>query len=110
MLWYKEKKRAMYREVIEQAGGENCTKEDILNVLFPDDGEGRYFSSGEFYVYWWNNPWEQDSKWWQRLNRVWFFPVFILLIAPIQYLVQGKVGFSQQTKLGEIILNMVGEK
>jgi hypothetical protein len=108
MFWYKEKKRAMYSEIIKQAGGEGCTKEDIINVLFPDHGDGR--SSGQFYIYWWDNPWETETKWWQRINRIWFTPLFVLVFMPIQYIFKGKVGFDERTKFGEIVLNLLGEK
>ena len=37
-MFYKDKKRAMMKEVIRQAGGENATKESILEVLFLTSG------------------------------------------------------------------------
>lgn len=49
-MFYKDKKRAMMEEVIRQAGGENATKESILEVLFPDSGR----EYGDFYDYWMN--------------------------------------------------------
>ncbi len=103
-MWYKQKKRVMKSAVIEQAGGDKATKESILEVLFSEE------CTNDFYVYWWENPWEHPKAWWQRLNYLWFIPVFFVLIAPVQWLVKGKVGFDQRTKLGEIILNMLGEK
>lgn len=107
-LWYKQKKRAMKEAVIQAAreysGKENPSKEDILEILFSED------QSNEFYVYWWENPWEEETKWWQRLNKLWFIPVFICVIMPYQWLVRGKVGFNEKTRLGEFILKMIGEK
>ena len=105
-MFYKEKKRVMMREVIERAGGENATKESILEVLFPD----RDRDNGDFYVYWWDNPWEEEETIWNRLNYIWFFPIFILLIAPIQWLTKGQIGFDRRTKIGEVILKMLGER
>ena len=103
-MWYKDKKRAMKSDVLTLAGGDEATKESILEVLFSED------CSNEFYVYWWENPWEQPKTWWQRLNFLWFLPIFFLLIAPVQWLVKGKIGFDQRTKMGEIILKLIGEK
>lgn len=105
-MFYKDKKRAMMKEVIRQAGGENATKEDILEVLFPDSGR----EYGDFYVYWWDNPWDEDKTIWNRLNWLWFAPIFILLIAPVQWLFKGAVGFDHRSKIGEFILKMLGEK
>jgi hypothetical protein len=111
MIWYKDKKRAMLQDVLNQAkfdsGKDQLSASDILDVLFPDHGEGR--SSGEFYVYWWENPWSKPKAAIQRVNMIWFLPLFILLIAPTQWLLNGKVGFDQRTKMGEVVLKLIGE-
>ena len=103
-MWYKDKKRAMKSEVIKQAGGKDATKESILEVLFSEN------CSNEFYVYWWENPWRKPKAWWQRLNLLWMTPVFVLFVAPIQWLIKGEAGFDQRTKVGEVILKLIGEK
>lgn len=105
-MWYKDKKRAMQSAVIKAAGGKDATKESILKVLFGDDFNDRT----EFYVYWWDNPYEKETAWWQRVNKLWFIPLFLIFIAPVQYLVKGHVGFDSRTKIGEIILKLIGEK
>ncbi len=103
-MFYKEKKRAMKSAVLKQAGGDAATKESILEVLFPEQ------CSQDFYVYWWENPWEQPKTMLQRINFLWFAPIFILLIAPVQWIIKGKAGFDERTKIGEVILKLIGEK
>lgn len=107
-MWYVQKKRAMKSAVItaakEMSGKDEPSKEDILEVLFSEE------YSNDFYVYWWDNPWETDKTIWQRLNYLWFVPIFFVFIAPVQWITKGKVGFDQRTKIGEIILKMLGEK
>lgn len=100
-MFYKEKKRVFKSQLIEQAGGDKATKDSILEVLFDD--------TGDFYVYWWDNPWIVEKKWYHRLNYLWMLPLFWIFIAPFQWLVKGEVGFSEKTKVGEMILKLVGE-
>lgn len=101
-MLYQQKKRAMKHQVITQAGGNKATKESILDVLFP------YEESGDFYVYWWDNPWEQDRKWWQRLNMIWVVPVYYITIAPFQWILKGRVGVDEKSKFGELIIKLTG--
>ncbi len=48
-----------------------------------------------------------DAKLWQRLNRLWFVPVYMLTI-PFQWLIRGKVGFEVTSKLGLICSKITG--
>ena len=103
MMLYSEKRRATKAAVIEHAGGENATKQDILDTLFPEHGDGY------FYVYWWDNPWQTKKKFYHRLNLLWITPLFLIFVAPFQWLTKGRIGFDERSKVGEIILNLVGE-
>lgn len=48
-----------------------------------------------------------DAKFWQRLNRLWFVPLYLLTI-PLQWLIRGKVGFETTSKLGMFCQKLTG--
>lgn len=48
-----------------------------------------------------------DAKFWQRLNRLWFVPIYMLTI-PFQWLIRGKVGFEATSKIGMLCRNITG--
>lgn len=48
-----------------------------------------------------------DAKLWQRLNRLWFVPIYMLTI-PFQWLIRGKVGFESTSKFGMLCRNITG--
>lgn len=108
MMWYKDKKRAMKSVVIsaakEYSGKDDPSKEDILEVLFSEE------NTNDFYVYWWENPYDTPKTFVQRLNYLWFLPLFCVVIAPLQWLFKGRVGFDERTKIGEVVLKLIGEK
>ena len=103
-LAHKDRIEAVKYQVLLKAGGKDATKESLLEILFP---EGR---DGDFTVYWWDNPWKVNRTFWQRFNILWFTPVFFVFIAPIQWLRKGRVGFDERTKVGRLVLKMIGEK
>lgn len=106
-MWYKDKKRAMRSAVVkaakEYSGKDDPSKEDILEVLFSED------CTNDFYVYWWENPWQKKRTAVQRLNFLWFLPIFYIIIAPLQWVFKGEIGFTERTKIGEVVLKMLGE-
>lgn len=56
-----------------------------------------------------NTKWmaTRDAKFWQRLNRLWFVPIYILTI-PFQWLFRGQVGFATTSKLGMLCHRITG--
>lgn len=56
-----------------------------------------------------NTKWmaRRDAKFWQRLNRLWFVPIYMLTI-PFQWLIRGKVGFEATSKFGVLCRNITG--
>lgn len=46
----------------------------------------------------------------QRLNRIWFFFVFFIIIAPIRYVMTGRKGFDERTKAGKWVTKLIGEE
>lgn len=56
-----------------------------------------------------NTQWQskRDAKFWQRLNRLWFVPVWIITI-PFQWLFRGRVGFETTSKFGQLCQRITG--
>ncbi|MBO1561812.1 hypothetical protein [Yersinia pseudotuberculosis] len=51
----------------------------------------------------------RDAKLWQRLNRLWFVPLWFLTI-PFQWLFRGRVGFETTSKIGLLCQKITGLK
>ena len=47
-----------------------------------------------------------DSTILNRVNMLWFAPVFILSM-PVQYLIKGHIGFSRNSRLGKLITKLL---
>lgn len=103
---YKKKNMAYRHQVRKLAGGKNATADSVLEVLFP------YEDYGEFKIQHWDDLYNSDAKktWWQRLNLLWVYPIFFTLVLPVQWVVKGRIGFDERTKLGRVVLKLVGEK
>lgn len=56
-----------------------------------------------------NTEWmsKRDATFWQRLNRLWFVPLYLLTI-PFQWLIRGRMGFESTSKLGAFISRLTG--
>jgi len=56
-----------------------------------------------------NTEWmeQRDATFWQRLNRLWFVPLYLLTI-PFQWLIRGRMGFETTSKVGEFISRITG--
>lgn len=56
-----------------------------------------------------NTEWmgSRDASFWQRLNRLWFVPLYILTI-PFQWLIRGRMGFENSSKIGALITKITG--
>ncbi|HDS1237628.1 TPA: hypothetical protein QEG37_002006 [Pluralibacter gergoviae] len=51
----------------------------------------------------------RDAKFWQRMNRIWFVPIYLLTV-PFQWLFRGRVGFESTSKLGALCKRITGLK
>ncbi|HGB8870501.1 TPA: hypothetical protein ACIWM7_004509 [Salmonella enterica subsp. enterica serovar Enteritidis] len=58
-----------------------------------------------------NTEWmsRRDATFWQRLNRLWFVPLYLLTI-PFQWLFRGRMGFETTSKTAAIISRITGLK
>lgn len=56
-----------------------------------------------------NTEWRQrrDAKFWQRLNRLWFIPLWMLTI-PFQWLIRGRVGFENESRVAKLFVKLTG--
>lgn len=56
-----------------------------------------------------NTEWmsRRDATFWQRLNRLWFVPLYILTI-PFQWLFRGRTGFETTSKTAELFSRITG--
>lgn len=56
-----------------------------------------------------DNSWSPvgDVKIWQRINQLWFVPVFILTI-PFQWLFTGSYGLNDDSMLGKFFAKLTG--
>jgi len=44
-----------------------------------------------------------------RLNSLWVYPLYLLTIAPVYYIIKGQTGVSRETKMGQILTYLLGE-
>jgi hypothetical protein len=56
-----------------------------------------------------NTEWmsRRDATFWQRLNRLWFVPLYLLTI-PFQWLIRGRMGFESTSKVGAFVSRITG--
>lgn len=78
--------------------------EELVNVIFPS----HFLSKNEFNVF--DNYYEKNqTSVIQRLNRIWFSILFLIVLAPVNYLLTGYVGFDERTKVGRFVAKIIGE-
>lgn len=58
-----------------------------------------------------NTEWmeSRDATFLQRLNRLWFVPLYLLTI-PFQWLIRGRMGFESTSKVGALVSRITGLK
>lgn len=87
---------------IEQVSGKNfkdMSAEDLVKVLFDEDGRSSEFIVKSYYDY-------SERTFINRLNILWVWPT-MLIIAPFQYLITGNIGVNRNTKIGRIVERLV---
>lgn len=79
------------------------TEAKIINHLF---GDSDYRAESKFkLVHRWN-PYIK-TKWWQRINRLWVYPIFICTL-PFQWILRGETGIATESDLGIILTKLIG--
>jgi hypothetical protein len=79
------------------------TIDKLTDHLF---GDGYSHSESDFKLVHKLNPYIK-SKWWQRINRLWVFPLFLCTI-PFQWIIRGETGIATESDLGIILTKLIG--
>lgn len=98
-----KKKRRLYRhEFINEIGGlEGKTAKDVIEALFGDhENESDY----RLVRAWFDAP---NQKMWQRLNYLWFTPLYLLSV-PFQWVFIGRVGMNRDSRFGMLVEKIIG--
>ena len=93
----------MARSYIKDVTGEDVSTlrgDKVIELLF-----GSHYERGEFKIV--DTNWSPKERWYHRLNRFWAYPLFFIL-APFQYIIHGKTGFSDDNRFGYWILKVTG--
>lgn len=77
--------------------------EEICDFLFKKDESGKYLLD----VISTNKESKQSVI--QKLNSIWFFFVYWIIIAPICFIMTGRVGVDQRSLLGKIMVKLIGK-
>lgn len=51
---------------------------------------------------------DDDLVWYQRVNRVWFCPLYLLLVAPIKWVITGSTGIDGRSVFRNLMRKLVG--
>lgn len=99
--WLKTISRYDLKKLLEAEGVADVNK--VVRILKGDDWE----SEGPFHIV--DRAWfpRDEVKFWQRLNRLWFVPLYLLTV-PFQWLFRGCVGFNNDSKTAKLIAKLTG--
>lgn len=51
---------------------------------------------------------DQDVTWYQRLNRIWFCPLYLVVVAPIKWVITGSTGIEERSIFRNLMNKVVG--
>lgn len=105
--WVPVLHRYQLKQILKNEGFENA--EDITNFFCG----GRLEDERHHFAYQVvdNTEWmsRRDATFQQRLNRLWFVPLYLLTI-PFQWLIRGRIGFETTSKVGAFFSRITGLK
>ena len=97
------------RREILNAVGDDATVEDVLDyVVGYYDEWNRTTTLGNYTLYR-DSCSEIRSKWWQRLNKLWVFPVMMVAVLPAKWIITGKWGIDVRSKAAEVLTILAGD-
>ncbi|MGL5728773.1 MAG: hypothetical protein ACRCYD_13110 [Plesiomonas sp.] len=89
---------------LRSSGGIDAeTKRIILDHLCGVDGH----SESDLRIVYRYNPYIKKSAM-QRINTLWFLPLWIIFVAPVRYIATGEAGIDRYSKAGRIIEKLIG--
>lgn len=93
---------AMYRHQVEQMIKDNDIKDldAFLSFLFTEGWNSQYVIRNRY-----QKP--PETKFIHRFNALWVYPFFLITI-PFRYLIYGHIDLSKDSKLGRLILKLIG--
>ena len=104
MNLFKQQRSTYKQDIKNKAGGDKATADSILDLLF-----GTYYNDYDSeYVVTWEGSYSKEKNIWNRLAFLAILPFFVITI-PFQWLLLGKVGVSQNSKFGRVILKLTGD-
>lgn len=95
---------AYKHKILAEAGGDKATVESLCDVIF---GKDQYDDPKYIVRYRWN-PYEESTPL-NRFNMLWVWPLFVVFVAPVMYIKHGHTGVRKETKLGQILVKLIGE-
>lgn len=78
----------------------------ILDHFFGCYSNG-YDPSSEMKIVWRDNPFVKTTVI-QRLNYLWVFPLYFLLVAPVKFIFTGETGTSKDSVFGRVLKFLIG--
>ena len=101
MMLHKTKK--IYKSKIRKELGKNPTAEDVLTHLFGDQ-DGWINSNYSITEY-------ETTKVRpiHRINAIWVYPIYFLLIAPVRWVIFGQTGVKTTSKFYSILEFLLGD-
>ncbi|MNQ79690.1 hypothetical protein D3C85_946420 [compost metagenome] len=90
---------AFRHKVIAESGGKNCTVDSLLDTLFESD---------VYVVKYAEDPYEKRTAL-QRFNLMWFYPLYVVFVAPLMYIKTGHTGLKTDSKLYNLVVKLIGK-
>ena len=94
--------RLKFKKILIEAECE--TAREILDLLFGDED----FRNNSDFILKYRHPELSDRTLFQRGNVLWIVPIFLIL-APFRYLIWGESRVNEDSKLGRILIFLVGK-
>ena len=86
----------------------NITKENLLDLI-PKDRFSDPEVDSDIYFTTTTDPWRKNKTIFNRVNMLWVYPLWLVLVGPVLWISTGKFGIEQTSKCGIIITKLIGE-
>ncbi len=96
------KQQSYHRHAIMKKVGKDASAEELMDYLLGNPCDG--YHGGPYYLYRYAPHTDSIG---QRLNKLWVYPL-VLVSLPFQWLIKGSVGIKRETRLGQILVYLIG--